>query len=240
MQRKRFRHLFFALAVLLLMQLFLPRLFGVFLDMPPSKDELLGFPDKLPAHLPLGSLLGTALATLATAIVAIKLWWRESVWELSVNGKDAVRLTMAGLIAAAALAIFNTAFDSLDKLLLPEPTLIEEVFRSYARAAVKSNAIAPFMFWMVLLAPVAEELFFRGVIYRVSKEYMPVALAALFSAAIFAMFHVHPRMMLPVFVGGIIFAYLYERTKALLPCMVAHSVVNFISALQLFREGGLA
>lgn len=80
-----------------------------------------------------------------------------------------------------------------------------------------------------LLAPLAEEIFFRGYIqtfirYAVKRPW----LAVLLTAALFAW--VHPEWMRPqILFLGICLGYAYERTGNLWVCIVMHALFNLAS-----------
>ncbi|MEN6357761.1 MAG: type II CAAX endopeptidase family protein [Armatimonadota bacterium] len=77
-----------------------------------------------------------------------------------------------------------------------------------------------------LIAPLVEEIFFRGVLYGALRGRMRVWGAAVFSAAIFAFGHPLPEYFLPIFVLGVAFAFVRERTGSLMPSMIAHGLHN--------------
>ncbi|MCE5322839.1 CPBP family intramembrane metalloprotease [bacterium] len=85
-----------------------------------------------------------------------------------------------------------------------------------------------------LVAPLVEEVFFRGVLYGMLRSWMRVWGAAAFSAAIFAFGHPLPEYFLPIFVLGAAFALVRERTGSLMPSMIAHAIHNG-SAIILMR-----
>ncbi len=73
-----------------------------------------------------------------------------------------------------------------------------------------------------LIGPIAEELFFRGILYNFFRPYGMVA-AMLFSTFLFSMAHVQTTPI-PVFqlIGGCLFAIAYEKEKYLLVPMILH------------------
>ncbi len=77
------------------------------------------------------------------------------------------------------------------------------------------------------LAPVAEEYFFRGLLYRALDREWGGARAMFGSAAYFAIYH-PPISWLPVFALGVLNASLFRRTRMLLPCVCAHAVYNSV------------
>lgn len=86
-----------------------------------------------------------------------------------------------------------------------------------------------------LIGPVAEEIFFRGVLFGFFRRWgFPLALAV--STALFAV--VHPFQNLPVtqIVGGVLFALAYEKEGSLLVPITIHVTGNsalFFLALRL-------
>jgi uncharacterized protein len=82
---------------------------------------------------------------------------------------------------------------------------------------------------LCLLAPVIEEIFFRGLLYRALRNRLAVLPAALIGGAIFAAVHglSYPINTLPPrLVFGIIACLLYERTGSLLPGIALHILID--------------
>lgn len=85
---------------------------------------------------------------------------------------------------------------------------------------------AQFFFFAVVLAPCAEELVFRGVIFRGLAKYIPRNYAVWISAALFAALHQDLTSFVPLMILGVIFANAYERTGNLAVTMTAHALFN--------------
>lgn len=77
-----------------------------------------------------------------------------------------------------------------------------------------------------IIAPLAEESFFRGFIYAGLRRYTGHADAVLISAAIFAVVHILPTSYPPIFVLGVLFAVLYEQTGSIWPAVILHGIIN--------------
>jgi hypothetical protein len=82
---------------------------------------------------------------------------------------------------------------------------------------------------IVVLAPIAEELFFRGVVFNAYLRERGPRLAYIGSAALFAVIHLSIVALLPIFLLGLALAWVYDRTGSLLAPIVMHAVVNGIS-----------
>ena len=79
---------------------------------------------------------------------------------------------------------------------------------------------------MVLLAPVVEEILFRGILYPLIKQAGFPKIAFLGVSLLFAAVHFTPAIFLPLFVLALLLTWLYERTDNLLAPITAHSLFN--------------
>jgi len=86
----------------------------------------------------------------------------------------------------------------------------------------------------ILLAPVAEEMLFRGILYPVVKQagYPRVALWG--TALLFAATHHNAATFLPLTLLAIMLALLYEKTNNLLASITAHCLFNTMNFLLLY------
>jgi len=86
----------------------------------------------------------------------------------------------------------------------------------------------------VIVAPIAEEFFFRGVVFKGSLKWMEYKrmnsgfmIALLFSSFLFAVVHGYDIFgTIVVFIAGIIFALLFHKTGSLVPAIFAHGAYN--------------
>ena len=83
------------------------------------------------------------------------------------------------------------------------------------------------------LAPVVEEILFRGIIYPTVKQVGYPRAAIWGTAFVFAAIHATPAIFLPLFLLGALLAHLYERTGNLLAPITTHVVFNLVNFLWL-------
>jgi membrane protease YdiL (CAAX protease family) len=89
------------------------------------------------------------------------------------------------------------------------------------------------------VAPVAEEIFFRGVAYNAWERERGPWVAVLGSAALFAAIHGSLFAAVPIFALGVTLALLYRRTGSLAATIAMHAGFNAISVAiaLLVRQG---
>jgi membrane protease YdiL (CAAX protease family) len=86
----------------------------------------------------------------------------------------------------------------------------------------------------ILLAPVAEELLFRGILYPAIKQAGFPRLALWGTTLLFAAVHMNMVTFVPLAVLALVLTALYERTNNLLAPITAHAVFNALNFLTLF------
>ena len=83
-----------------------------------------------------------------------------------------------------------------------------------------------FLFLSTIIGPIAEEIFFRGILYPLLKKRVGIIIAAIVSSLFFSTMHMNLGLFLGVFVLGLLFTYLYEKTGSILPGMFVHVMHN--------------
>ena len=77
-----------------------------------------------------------------------------------------------------------------------------------------------------VIAPVVEEMLFRGVILRGFLQRYERSLAIWGSAALFGMAHLNIYQFVAALVLGAVNGWLYDRSRSLVPCIALHSAYN--------------
>jgi membrane protease YdiL (CAAX protease family) len=86
--------------------------------------------------------------------------------------------------------------------------------------------LALVIFTVVVLAPIFEELFFRGLFYPALRNRMGKKWAILLNGMIFGAMHFQPLFMISLVLVGITLAYIYEKTDSLFASMLTHALYN--------------
>ncbi|MGA2751528.1 MAG: type II CAAX endopeptidase family protein [Verrucomicrobiota bacterium] len=89
---------------------------------------------------------------------------------------------------------------------------------------------------VIVVAPVAEEALFRGILYTTVKQMGYPRLALWGSSALFAVMHVNEPTLMPLLVFALVLVYLYESYENLLAPIAAHSLFNAANFFYLIFE----
>ncbi len=114
--------------------------------------------------------------------------------------------------------------------LSPQP---QEVI-SYIVKNVEGVHIILYGLLIVILAPFAEEVFFRGLLYTYLRKWINIRGAALLSSGFFALAHGEVWAFFPTFLAGLGFAYVFEKVRSLWAPVIAHIIWNGMGLLIVF------
>lgn len=98
-------------------------------------------------------------------------------------------------------------------------------------------ALTIFFLTASVMAPLFEEIMFRGFLLPSLTRYLPVWGSILLSAFLFAIAHLSLSEVLPLMTLGIILGFVYVKSKNLLAPMLLHSLWNSGTLLSLFILG---
>jgi membrane protease YdiL (CAAX protease family) len=97
-----------------------------------------------------------------------------------------------------------------------------------------------FLIFTFLIAPINEEIFFRGFLLSKIGKYFGIAAGIILSALIFAALH-FSYMSISEFAAalffGLIAGYAFVKTKSLYTSIVGHMLVNFVTIISLISIG---
>jgi uncharacterized protein len=93
-----------------------------------------------------------------------------------------------------------------------------------------------FVLGTVVVAPVVEEIFFRGFVFAGLRQRYDWKVAAVISAALFAVIHLQPLAVLPIFFLGLIFAFLYQWSGSIWPAILMHVSTNTLAVAAAYGQ----
>lgn len=150
-----------------------------------------------------------------------KLGSYESGFKKIANVKD------LGFIVCLALGMyfFSGLFAEFVAWAIPGS---EELLATLLGSITEGNEVLGF-FSIALLAPLAEELAFRGVIMKVSKKAFAVIGCAVISALLFGLMHMNPLQSLYAIPLGAVLAFVAYKYNSVVPVVLMHLINNTVS-----------
>ncbi len=144
------------------------------------------------------------------------LRWSEVVRLTSFRGA----LLLPIVIVVVGIGILASELDNVSRFILPVPDFFAKLHGDMASGGLG------IVFLLVVVAPLTEELLFRGLILRGLMQRYGTVPAVLLSTLLFALVHLNPYQFASAITMGVFLAWLFVRTRSLWPCVIAHALFN--------------
>ena len=170
------------------------------------------------------------VAVAGLVIYWVKRHFKEPLSHIGLTAKNLFKNIAIGILSYLALlpvllaAIFIIAMIAQVFSYESPPQTVVEL---YLKESQKGSLVF-FTFFVALVGPAIEEIFFRGFAYQAFRMRFGARFAILITAGIFALLHWHLAAFLPIFILGLCLSSLYEKTGSLVPCMTLHMIHNLI------------
>ena len=149
-------------------------------------------------------------------------WWRSSrltLKDAGFRGPQRIERT------AATLSVVLLVICLVAGAMLHDPSLKGGPARESVATVDRPDVLL--WAWTVLIVPLTEEVFFRGMLQNELKKLVPTALAVTLQAIAFGLMHVvgGPRMALLI-LAGLLQGCIYEATGTIYAAWLVHSLWN--------------
>jgi membrane protease YdiL (CAAX protease family) len=176
-------------------------------------------------------LLGSELSLLLPVLII--LGFRRAGW--SALGLRKFNIGFVGMGCGLLLAAYVIVFaNNIILIMLHVPTQGEQIFQLLLKLK------APYWLYFVgiFVAPLVEEIFFRGFLFAGLRQGYGWQKAALISSIVFSISHMDLAALIPTFALGFAFAYLYQQARSIWPGIIMHFLVNSVGicALALLQQ----
>lgn len=131
-----------------------------------------------------------------------------------------------------SVAIMVIGISCLMNLLIALIPIDDVEYQEIAEEMFNNNGIVIQLVVIGILAPVSEELIFRGLIFRRSRDYVGFMWAAVCSGLFFGIYHGNLTQGIFAFFMGMLFAAIYEHFGTLWAPIVAHMANNIFATLE--------
>jgi membrane protease YdiL (CAAX protease family) len=155
--------------------------------------------------------------------------------DLGLNQGRTLHLVGAGLLVGLGVLAFSAVIQTALQAVGVQQTQMEQL------ACVRAFPLGCFFAVLAtggLLAPIAEELYFRGFVFRsyLRTQSTPMAYGA--TSVLFAVLHLNWQALLPILVLSLLLCLAYRRTGSIIPSIVGHAVNNTAAFCILYFTNG--
>ena len=183
--------------------------------------------------------VGVEEVTAATALIflfsaAIGYGWQLfAAWLFSVRSADhklrawGFRRPTAAIFWTIPLALVAAYIVSYANDLVFNPP-DQDIVDAFPPSAA---GIALFAVVAVVMAPLFEELYFRGFVFKGFANSWGWVWGAVVSGAVFSLAHLQLTLFVPLFVLGFALAWVYQRTGSLWTSIAMHAIFNGLAVI---------
>ena len=182
----------------------------------------------------MGTEFMTNLLVVSTAAygIVVLLWYKFAyVKKYTAEKRAAFKETVCKskvigslVIAAVGCYCLDILVASFVSILSPEAL---EVFNSSMEAVLSGDELMAFLV-VVILAPIAEEILFRGIVFNMLSKHWSEVAAIIVSTVLFGLYHGNLMQAIYVLPIGLLLGYTAYKCKSVLPCIVIHMINNFM------------
>jgi uncharacterized protein len=178
------------------------------------------------------TIVGTLIqagAFIGTAVLFASFVDRPAPWQFGLRRTrfwPAVGWAALGLFAFYLFAIVYTAAVNPEV----KQTVTQDLGADQGTAGLIAAGVV-----VIVVAPLAEEFFFRGFFYRALRSRFAVLVAAGLDGIVFGLIHwdfssAHGLLIVPPLAFlGFVFCLIYQRTGSLLPTIALHAINNSVA-----------
>jgi len=161
-------------------------------------------------------IIASVLKVIPFKNLGIRFSAKYIIYSIRMYSATAVVILLTALILFQIQKIFHIHFNA-------QPMV-------YVIAALKEKwLLAILISEIVILAPISEELLFRGVIYNYLKKYLRWGYAAFLTSLLFAFLHANLFGFFIIFIISMVICYIYEKSNNIITAFLFHSLHNTLS-----------
>ena len=155
----------------------------------------------------------------------------EKVCGIETVEKTPLKKYWTVVVFGLAVSIAATCFAAMVQL-----AFYDEQYQQTAQITYSAGLLVQII-GLGIVTPVAEELMFRGVLYKRFRERQGFWYSALWSSLLFSFMHSNTTQMVYTFLLGVLLSYLYEKFGSFKAPLVLHILLNTGSVV--FTELGV-
>lgn len=174
----------------------------------------------------------TEILLISGFVVLLGLWLMAKLRKSTFGAFTGITksATTPVLVLALAAGVAMSFWATIAINMIPWPEAMVESYVESSASLISQQPAIDFLA-VVLMAPLVEELLFRGVIYDALCAFVPAGAAVVFQAMLFGSTHGTLLWILySTLIGGVL-GYVRKHTDSLWPCILMHSAFNGSSYL---------
>ena len=160
-------------------------------------------------------------------IAAFGMWYYHSlggVYLPNVKRTFSIRQLTGVILLVPGMQFFSSYLIGVVSMAFPQ--WLDQYEELLKTAGLDSSITLPMLLYSVLLAPVCEELIFRGTTMHLARKAVPFWLANVMQAFLFGLFHMNWIQGIYAFALGLVLGYVCEKGGSIYYSILLHILFN--------------
>jgi membrane protease YdiL (CAAX protease family) len=175
----------------------------------------------------LWSLIIANVVAIVLILLVVRVYYNEPLSLLGFTTKNIPKAVLYGIAGYTVTVLVLTSISyPIEQRVGIDPTQ-----RALAESSMVPSLVPLLLLSGAIVAPIAEEVVFRGYLYKAFRERFTPMYAIGLNAALFSLLHFELRAALWLFILGVALAYVYEKTGNLVAPITLHMLNNTIAFL---------
>ena len=169
-------------------------------------------------------LIGCINIVACGGAIALGLWLnRRSFRRAFPNWRISTQQALGVAVSLIGAAVLLSEADNAFRSVLPPPRFLMDVMKEmfFSQGNLVSN-----VWLLVIVAPITEELLFRGIILQGLLCRYRSTTAVVITAILFTLLHVNPWQFCSALALGLVLGWFYLRSGSLAICILGHAIYN--------------
>ena len=161
-------------------------------------------------------------------IAVFGMWYYHSlggVYLPNVKRTFSIRQLTGVVLLVPGMQFFSSYLIGVVSMAFPQ--WLDQYEKLLKTAGLDSSITLPMLLYSVLLAPVCEELIFRGTTMHLARKAVPFWLANVMQAFLFGLFHMNWIQGIYAFALGLVLGYVCEKGGSIYYSIFLHFLFNF-------------
>jgi len=161
--------------------------------------------------------------------------YKENIFKLLMVSRSISFFIFVSVFLAILLSLLDTYLISpINEIIIPNLEYVNELFTDAYPNLTSSAEYFTAFFSYVIIAPVLEELYFRGFCYNVLRKKYSRTISIISVIVVFIIFHPVPQIFLMAIIINYLLCIMYELSNSLISPILLHSIYNFLGFFQIY------
>lgn len=145
-------------------------------------------------------------------------------YSIKIGGRLNLQIILIFILFATGMVFILSSLNNILYYYIKLPTYLNQ----YINTILYEKNIIVSLLTIVIIAPITEEVLFRGIILNGLLNHYDKRTAIILSSILFGLFHINPYQIFAAIILGLFFGWIYYEFNSIKYPILVHAIYNFI------------